>query len=270
MDIDIIGLKSAHNIVDYIDKYVPLKKQGKDYFGCCPFHGENTPSFSVNEQKQFYHCFGCGANGDIVKFIMDYNGSDFLQACEMLGHNAALNPSRTIKNIQDANKRARNILPFDREPYSQDELAKVFGMCEQYGPPGNEIFILKGSQVVMATDANKNPVTAVMLDGAGMPPRFYKKDFIHGSCVIFGELSPETKSIHLCEDYFAASNLNKTMGLTTVCFFDAHNLYFIYEQVRKHTSNILVVCHSDEAEFQAEKMCLVSSKVENVTQLGYN
>ena len=60
------------------------------------------------------------------------------------------------------------------------------------------------------------------------------------------------------------------MGLTTVCFFDAHNLYFIYEQVRKHTSNILVVCHSDEAEFQAEKMCLVSSKVENVTQLGYN
>lgn len=73
-------LKNKLNIVDIIGQNIQLKKKGANYWGICPFHGEKTPSFSVNEEKQFYHCFGCGAGGDIIKFVQDYYKLDFNDA----------------------------------------------------------------------------------------------------------------------------------------------------------------------------------------------
>lgn len=73
-------LKNKLNIVDIIGQNVQLKKKGANYWGICPFHSEKTPSFSVNEEKQFYHCFGCGAGGDIIKFVQDYYKLDFNDA----------------------------------------------------------------------------------------------------------------------------------------------------------------------------------------------
>ena len=70
-------LKNELNIVDIIGQNIQLKKKGANYWGICPFHSEKTPSFSVNEEKQFYHCFGCGAGGDIIKFVQDYYKLDF-------------------------------------------------------------------------------------------------------------------------------------------------------------------------------------------------
>ena len=64
-------LKSRVSVVDVVAKKVALKKAGKNHSGLCPFHNEKTPSFSVNEQQGFYHCFGCGAHGDIYSFVMD-------------------------------------------------------------------------------------------------------------------------------------------------------------------------------------------------------
>ena len=64
-------LVSRVDIVELIDARVPLKKKGRDYMACCPFHGEKTPSFSVSPQKQFYHCFGCGAHGTALGFLME-------------------------------------------------------------------------------------------------------------------------------------------------------------------------------------------------------
>jgi len=60
------------DIVDIIEEYVPLKKSGANYTACCPFHKEKSPSFSVSPSKQFYHCFGCGAHGSAIGFIMEY------------------------------------------------------------------------------------------------------------------------------------------------------------------------------------------------------
>ena len=60
------------DIVDIIDARVPLKKAGRNHLACCPFHEEKTPSFTVSQQKQFYHCFGCGANGSAIGFLMAY------------------------------------------------------------------------------------------------------------------------------------------------------------------------------------------------------
>ncbi|QKI88532.1 DNA primase [Thiomicrorhabdus xiamenensis] len=72
------------DLVQVINQRVPLKKAGATYKACCPFHDEKTPSFNVNPQKQFYHCFGCGASGDAITFLMEYDGLSFVEAVETL------------------------------------------------------------------------------------------------------------------------------------------------------------------------------------------
>ena len=59
-----------NDIIDYVSRYVQLKKSGRDYSGLCPFHHEKTPSFHVSQEKQLFHCFGCGASGNLVQFVM--------------------------------------------------------------------------------------------------------------------------------------------------------------------------------------------------------
>ena len=81
-------LKQRNNIVSIIGKYVRLEKKGSKYWACCPFHNEKTPSFTVNEDEGFYHCFGCKESGDVISFIMKYESCDFLQAIEILDKNA--------------------------------------------------------------------------------------------------------------------------------------------------------------------------------------
>ena len=78
------------DIVEVIDRRVKLKKSGKNYSACCPFHEERTPSFSVNPDKQFYYCFGCGAGGNALTFLMEYENLEFPQAVENLASNAGM------------------------------------------------------------------------------------------------------------------------------------------------------------------------------------
>ncbi|MCY4210756.1 MAG: DNA primase [Gammaproteobacteria bacterium] len=77
-------LLARADIVEVIDSYVPLRKAGKNYQARCPFHEEKTPSFTVSQDKQFYHCFGCGANGTVIGFLMEHNGLSFVEAVEDL------------------------------------------------------------------------------------------------------------------------------------------------------------------------------------------
>ena len=78
------------DIVEVIDSRVPLKKKGREYWACCPFHGEKSPSFSVSSGKQFYHCFGCQKSGNAVGFLMDYDHMEFVEAIESLAQSLGL------------------------------------------------------------------------------------------------------------------------------------------------------------------------------------
>lgn len=78
------------DVVDLIDGYVPLKKAGANYKACCPFHSEKSPSFTVSPSKQFYHCFGCGANGTAISFLMEYDHMEFREAIEKLASSAGM------------------------------------------------------------------------------------------------------------------------------------------------------------------------------------
>ena len=83
-------LKSKCDILTVIGKYTRLTRKGRSYWGLCPFHHEKTPSFCVNEQGQFYHCFGCGVGGDVVKFVMNIENVSFKEAVEMLADRAKM------------------------------------------------------------------------------------------------------------------------------------------------------------------------------------
>lgn len=86
----ISDIKNSVNIVEIIGEVVALTKAGRNYLGLCPFHGEKTPSFNVVEEKQFYHCFGCGKSGDVFKFIEDYRGVSFMDAVQIVADRAGI------------------------------------------------------------------------------------------------------------------------------------------------------------------------------------
>ena len=77
-------LLARADVVEVVGRYVQLKKGGANFMGLCPFHGEKTPSFTVSPAKQFYHCFGCGKNGNAIGFLMDYAGMNFVEAVKDL------------------------------------------------------------------------------------------------------------------------------------------------------------------------------------------
>jgi DNA primase len=83
-------IRFRSDIVDVVTASIPLKKAGSTFKACCPFHKEKTPSFHVNPQRQIYHCFGCGAGGDVFGFIMQYEGVDFTTAVQMLAERAGV------------------------------------------------------------------------------------------------------------------------------------------------------------------------------------
>ncbi len=97
-------LLSRVDIVEVIDRYVPLKKAGANYVACCPFHSEKTPSFSVSPTKQFYHCFGCGAHGTAIGFLIEHSGKTFPDAVEELARDAGLEVPR-VERAGDKERR---------------------------------------------------------------------------------------------------------------------------------------------------------------------
>ena len=98
-------IRASSNIVDIIGEYVDLKRAGSSYKGLCPFHNEKTPSFTVDEKKQLFHCFGCGAGGDVVSFIMQKEGLTYPESLEYLANKAGIRMEYSENNsINPKNK----------------------------------------------------------------------------------------------------------------------------------------------------------------------
>ena len=98
------------DIVEVIDRRVPLKRAGREYQARCPFHDEKTPSFTVSPGKQFYHCFGCGAHGSAIGFVMEYEGLGFVEAVEALAQDAGLEVPREAGPARDRGRDLYGIL----------------------------------------------------------------------------------------------------------------------------------------------------------------
>ncbi|PID33996.1 MAG: DNA primase, partial [Thiotrichales bacterium] len=111
------------DIVDVINKRVPLKKAGREYTACCPFHNEKTPSFTVSPTKQFFHCFGCGAHGSAISFLMEYDHFEYVEAIEALARDLGVEVPRE----QRAGDNGRPRKKLDNSLYSlMEEVARYF------------------------------------------------------------------------------------------------------------------------------------------------
>ena len=120
--IDELKLKS--DIVDVVGRYVRLEQRGGNFWGRCPFHHEKTASFAVNESEQFYHCFGCGASGDGVKFVQEIESTDFMGAVRILAARAKMevpesNFDSAILSYIPINPQAGNLVPRKASPKSK-------------------------------------------------------------------------------------------------------------------------------------------------------
>lgn len=130
------------DIVELIDSRVKLKKTGRNYSACCPFHDEKTPSFSVNPDKQFYYCFGCGAGGNAISFLMDYDRSDFIGAIDYMArmHGLAV-PQENDPQKEKAQKAKRSIYDlleqsgeyYQQQLHSHPQKKKALAYLEQRG-----------------------------------------------------------------------------------------------------------------------------------------
>ncbi|MER2539135.1 MAG: DNA primase [Azonexus sp.] len=109
------------DIVELVDGYVPLKKAGANYAACCPFHNEKSPSFTVSPTKQFYHCFGCGAHGTAISFVMEYQGMGFVDAVKELASKAGM-------QVPESEGRSFN----DEKPVQTRALIEIMARAAQY------------------------------------------------------------------------------------------------------------------------------------------
>ncbi|WP_027010140.1 DNA primase [Conchiformibius kuhniae] len=146
-------LLAKTDIVDIIDSYLPLKKSGANYMACCPFHKEKSASFSVSPSKQFYHCFGCGAHGSAIGFVMEYQGLGFVDAVQFLADRIGLTVPRAATPEQQTQRQMRrekqhtlaqltaNAARFYRDQLGKWPQARAYlaqrgldpAVCERYG-----------------------------------------------------------------------------------------------------------------------------------------
>src|SRR6187551_2034789 len=115
-------LLSRADVVEIVGRYVQLKKTGANYSGLCPFHAEKSPSFTVSPAKQFYHCFGCGANGDAIRFLTEQHGMTFVDAVKDLAQQVGLTMPEDTASAEDREQAAARK---ERQATLSDVLAKA-------------------------------------------------------------------------------------------------------------------------------------------------
>ena len=108
-------LNSRLSIVDVVSSYVTLNKRGANYWGLCPFHREKTPSFSVNEEKQIFHCFGCGKGGGAIRFVMEIENLSFPDAVRRLAQRAGMEVPEEDRGDRNSRERRKRVLELNRE-----------------------------------------------------------------------------------------------------------------------------------------------------------
>ncbi|HLR70032.1 MAG TPA: DNA primase [Pseudogracilibacillus sp.] len=124
-------VRKENDIVEVVQEYVQLKKQGRNYFGLCPFHEENSPSFSVTKEKQIFHCFGCGKGGNVITFLMEIETFTFIDAIQFLAERAEISIPKTRAKQSSMSEENQLLLS------AYDWLTKFYHHILKYAEDGN-------------------------------------------------------------------------------------------------------------------------------------
>lgn len=236
---NLADIKDRHNIVDIIGQYVTLRKQGKEFAACCPFHDEKTPSFTVNEQKQFYHCFGCGAHGDVIKFVEQYEGLTFVESCKKLGAVSEYMPSKQIRaNLKRAKTLPKFSLPCD-DRRNSDFCMELINSCNFIdAKPVSYYESVDGDKWVSVVDWFGEVVN--MFDGF---------EFIAGG-LSYGAFTPirikNNDNFMLCVDTKDAIDISNKYKVNVLICYSDHNLKYVYKNNTTKAHMLPVIREKDD------------------------
>ncbi len=232
---------SDNPIVDVISGFIKLKKDGNEFKACCPFHDEKTPSFSVVPEKGFYHCFGCGAHGDQIDFVMEYDQVDFNGACEILGGEKSASENRSKKrqskkiDIVDIYEGIK-VLPIvdDGAPVFEvnQKTAKIFNP-KRADDPEKKAVVYNPSMVfpykntagkligyvlrIEFGDGKKITPTITWCKKENQQPMFMHCSFPEPRPFYGAEDLPENKPVLLCEGEKARDAAKRLLGMHYTC-----------------------------------------------------
>lgn len=240
MAVDTDLVRDRFDIVDIVRGYVDLKKAGKNYQGCCPFHDEKSPSFTVAQDKQFFHCFGCGAHGDVIDFVADINRVEFIEAIKIL--DASLLDDHQVVNNYVKKIRTR----FYLEQTMPTGINKILSACEH----SNGAYFSGNKQILPMISVSGETVCLAMVEGKGFDVRFLNKALIWGSFFVIGD---NTKPIVLVSDYWLALSVIDN-NHCVMCVFDSLNLFYVCSELTRVKANYKILCDSQEDFIQAEKL----------------
>ena len=168
------ALKQKNDIVEVLRGYVALDKKGGNYWACCPFHHEKTPSFAVNEGEQFYHCFGCGVSGDVVRFVQEIESTDFMGAVKILADRVKMSVPEGDYDTEEVLKRRRK----------RDQMVKIvldtarFYLANLYsGDKRAEPYLQYIARRGLAPTTVKKFGLGVALDYNSLPEQLLKKGY---------------------------------------------------------------------------------------------
>jgi DNA primase len=257
-------IRSAASIVDVISGYVQLKKRGRNYVGLCPFHSEKTPSFTVNEEKQIFHCFGCHSGGNVFKFLMDYEKISFVEAIQQLANQLGINieyesyagdeKQSEQEILYDINTEAaryfsNNLLNSDEgervRKYLQErkikpQAIKTFGLG--YALNGWENFLNFAKQ----KNLNTEKILELGLIGKSSEGRLYDK---FAGRLIFPIFSPNGRVVafagRILDDRDAAKYLNSPESSIYIKGRILYGLSFAKDEIRRLDKAILVEGYMD-------------------------
>ena len=179
-------LKQKNDIVDVIKGYVALDRKGGNYWACCPFHHEKTPSFAINEGEQFYHCFGCQESGDVIKFVQEIESTDFMGAVRILAARAKMTVPENNFDSEEAmrKKKKRDTMAQIMRDTARFYLNNLYSGDERADP-----YLLYIQDRGLAPTTIKKFGLGASLDFNSLPQYLRKKGYSQEDCVDCGVLA---------------------------------------------------------------------------------
>lgn len=183
-------LKNSVNIVNVVSRYLTLTRKGNTYWACCPFHHEKTPSFAVNEQGQFYHCFGCGVGGDALRFVKNIEGVEFVDAVKILADVAGVDVPEFAGEEEYIKKRKHRELL--QEICRQTAIYYNNQLKGKYGAKGMQYLNSRGvtAQTITKLGLGYSP------NWQGLPKYLYSKGFYDNDIIEAGVCGKNDKGLY--------------------------------------------------------------------------
>ncbi|MFP7493608.1 DNA primase [Terribacillus saccharophilus] len=169
-------VRKSNDIVDIIGEHVQLKKQGRNYFGLCPFHGEKSPSFSVTQEKQIFHCFGCGKGGNVFTFLMELEGISFSQAVQQLAKRSGTDVPAFVTERQDSGQSKEDQTALEANEWVVKLYHNLLRSTKE-GKTGHEYLLGRGltdetiDTFQLGFAPNSKDFTVKFLEGKGYKPQ---------------------------------------------------------------------------------------------------